>query len=314
MMAAVSFKPQHRSRLTAKLCYHLGLFLLCRRDRTNMFVSGQQQPPPRPNFILIFADDLGFGDLGCYGHPYAKTPNIDRLAKEGTLFRQFNVNGNVCPVTRAGLMTSRNPSWFPNFTEDYGFLNATTITKILKNAGYVTGHVGKWNIGPNETMDGVEYGIDDVRLTGGKSEDEQGREGNRFQMTIELIETYNQGQQPFYINLWIFTPHTPIGAPQSFLDEFANLTVDTSLFDPYTMSQLEAAEASGENIDERMRVYLADIYAMDVQVGKLLKKLDELGISNNTVVAFSSDNGPNVEDIIVGSAGGLRGGKHTFYE
>lgn len=95
-----------------------------------------------PNFVFLFADDLGFGDLACYGHPYAKTPNLDRLAAQGTLFRQFHVNGNVCPVTRAGLMTGRNPSWFPNYTDQYSFMGATTITNILHDAGYVTGHIG----------------------------------------------------------------------------------------------------------------------------------------------------------------------------
>ena len=93
----------------------------------------------RPNFLLIFCDDIGFGDLASYGHPYAKTLNLDRLAAEGTSFRQFHVSGNVCPVTRAGLMSSRNPSWYPNYTEDFGFMGQKTITNILKDAGYYTG-------------------------------------------------------------------------------------------------------------------------------------------------------------------------------
>jgi N-acetylgalactosamine-6-sulfatase len=109
-----------------------------------------QQAEERPNFIFIFADDVGFGDLKCYGHPYAVTDNLDRLAREGTSFRQFHTTGNVCPNSRAGFMTSRNPSWYPNYTKDYGFLGTPTVTKILHDAGYTVGHVGKWNIGPGE--------------------------------------------------------------------------------------------------------------------------------------------------------------------
>lgn len=80
----------------------------------------------RPNFIFILTEDMGFGDLACYGHPYAKTPNIDRLAAEGTKFVRFYVTGATCNPSRTGLMTSRHPASFPNYMDDFGLRNTTT--------------------------------------------------------------------------------------------------------------------------------------------------------------------------------------------
>ena len=91
----------------------------------------------------MFADDLGYGDLGCYGHPYARTPAIDQLAKDGTRFTQFYVTGVTCNPSRTGLMTGRFPARFPKYAADFGFGERTTITELLKKRGYSTGHFGK---------------------------------------------------------------------------------------------------------------------------------------------------------------------------
>ena len=271
----------------------------------------------RPNFILIFCDDLGFGDLASYGHPYAETPNLDRLASQGTSFRQFHVNGNVCPVTRAGLMTSRNPSWFPNYTGDYGFLGQTTVTNVLQDAGYLTAHVGKWNIGSDPDAEAVDYGIDYLKITGSVDQDPRGKEGLRFDEAIAFLEQHHHQQHPFYLNLWLYTTHVPIEPPQSFLDHFQNLTIETSRFGEHMQTKLQEITNQGGDINESMRIYLAEVLALDTQVGRLLDKLDQLGLTDTTVVAFSSDNGP--ERIkqgweAVGYAGGLRGEKHSYYE
>jgi len=272
--------------------------------------------PERPNFLFIFADDLGFGDLACYGHPYADTPNLDRLAAEGTLFRQFHVNGNVCPITRAGLMTGRNPSWFPNYTDDYSFLGATTIMNILQDEGYTTGHIGKWNIGPDYNAEYADYGIDDLRITGSISGDPRGKEGLRFDETLDFIEQYKD--EAFYLNLWIYATHTPIDPPQNLIDHFAGLTIDRNMFGTHMQENFDFVEANGGDIDEYMRIYLAEVWGLDLQVGRLLDKLDELGLTDNTVVVFSSDNGPErLKDSrleALGYSGGLRGEKHSFYE
>jgi len=279
-------------------------------------VTVNAQDGNRPNFLLIFADDLGFGDLACYGHPYADTPNLDRLAAEGTLFRQFHVNGNICPITRTGLMTGRNPSWFPNNPDDFSFLNATTVCNILQDDGYVTGHIGKWNIGPDYDAEYAEYGIDDLRITGSISGDPRGKEGLRFDETLDFIEQYKD--EPFYLNLWIYATHTPIDPPQNLINHFAGLTVDRDLFGVHMQEKFDFVEANGGDIDESMRIYLAEVWGLDLQVGRLMDKLDELGLTDNTVVVFSSDNGPErLGDGLLealGYSGGLRGEKHSFYE
>ena len=127
--------------------------------------TGTQAADERPpNIVFMFADDLGYGDLGCYGHPYAKTPVLDQLAKEGTRFTQFYVTGVTCNPSRTGLMTGLYPARFPKYAADFGFGDRTTITELLKKRGYRTGHFGKWHIGPDDS-DGT-YGIDSVNTIG----------------------------------------------------------------------------------------------------------------------------------------------------
>ena len=116
------------------------------------------QAGEKPNIIFIFADDLGYGDLACYGHPYAKTPALDQLAKEGTRFTQAYVTGVTCCPSRTGMMTGKFPGTFAKYMSDHGFGDRVTITELLKRNGYRTGHFGKWHIGP-ETKNGT-YGID----------------------------------------------------------------------------------------------------------------------------------------------------------
>jgi arylsulfatase A-like enzyme len=188
-----------------------------------------------PNIVFAFADDLGYGDLGCYGHPYAKTPALDRLAKEGTRFTQFYVTGVTCNPSRTGLMTGLFPARFPKYAADFGFEGRVTITELLKKRGYKTGHFGKWHIGP-ESEDGT-YGIDTVKVIG----------------------------------------------------------------------------KSG------------DVYQIDLNVGRLLEAIDELGLRDNTIVVFSSDHGPapvipaskGVREFsmnMLGYAAEFRGGRHTQFE
>jgi len=94
-------------------------------------------------------------------------------------------------------MTGRNPSWFPNYTDDYSFLGAKTVCNILKDSGYATGHIGKWNIGPDYDAEYVEYGITDLRITGSIGNDPRGKEGLRFDVAIDFLEQYKD--VPFYL-------------------------------------------------------------------------------------------------------------------
>ena len=112
----------------------------------------------RPNFVFIFADDLGFGDLACYGHPYAKTPALDKLAREGTRFTQAYAGGQTCNPARTAIMTGMFPPRFAKGTGWNGFGDRVTVTELLKKAGYTTGHFGKWHIGNREMERGRPSG------------------------------------------------------------------------------------------------------------------------------------------------------------
>jgi N-acetylgalactosamine-6-sulfatase len=94
----------------------------------------------KPNIVFLFADDLGWGDLGCYGHPYAQTPNLDKLASEGTRFLQCYATGVTCCPSRTGFMTSQWPASFAKYPASGGFSGRVTITELLKRHGYATGH------------------------------------------------------------------------------------------------------------------------------------------------------------------------------
>lgn len=279
-----------------------------------------------PNVVFIFADDLGFGDLACYGHPYAKTPALDRLASQGTMFRQFYVTGVTCCPSRTGFMTSRHPASFPKYMADFGFGEAVTITALLKKRGYRTGHFGKWHMGPEE-KDGT-YGIDTVKVIGGSKESPRGRDEDLFSAAIEWIER-NQNE-PFYVNVWGHITHFPVGPLKSLSDRFASIPFKRADFGENMQPEFEDALAIGGDLKQGMQNYLGDVYSLDLQVGRLLKKLDELELSENTIVVFSSDHGPAPVKLsgtryddparipfsknMLGWAGGLRGGKHNQYE
>ena len=181
----------------------------------------------KPNIVFILADDFGYGDLGCYGHPYARTPNIDRLASEGTRFMQFYSTGVTCCPARTGLMTSKFPATFREYPANGGFGQRVTITDLLHQAGYRTGHFGKWHIGPNE-KDGT-YGIDEVgidsdeKLAGWRNET-RSRDAHIFDGAIGFIEKNKAG--PFYVNVWCHISHHPVNPSQAVLDRFGDLKFD----------------------------------------------------------------------------------------
>ena len=279
-----------------------------------------KQPPP--NIIFILAEDMGWGDLPVYGHPYARMPNCDRLAREGMKMNRFYVTGTTCNPSRTGLMTGRHPAEFPSYPADFGIPEGIpTVTKLLRDeAGYRTGHVGKWHLGPEDL--GEQYGIDYVRVIGPTHKDPRGRDSAVFGAALDFIEDSQNDDRPFYLNIWTHVAHSPVKPPQHLVDIFADVTVDRSDFDDHMQHKFDEAEALGGDIDDGMRNYLAVLYALDTQIGWILDKLDRLGLAENTVLAFSADHGaaPVLEDSqshptnMMGYAGGLRGGKHDFFE
>jgi arylsulfatase A-like enzyme len=277
----------------------------------------------KPNFIFILADDLGWGDLGCYGHPNIRTPNIDGLAKQGTLFTQFYVNGSVCSPSRTAFMTSHYPARHGihgHFAEhsinanrgmpDWLDPKVTTLPRLLKDAGYVTAHFGKWHLGNGEGAPTPgAYGFDDHRTVnsngpGWSEPDVNFRAKSSAAIVDETIRFIkaNPGK-PFYVNVWSLVPHATLNPT------------------PEQMKPYEAFRPGGGSPHHgALQIFYAAVTDLDTEVGRLLKALDELGVAQNTAVFFSSDNGPEDIHIVnashsgVGSAGPFRGRKRSLYE
>jgi len=287
--------------------------------------SGPARAADKPNVVFVLADDLGYGDLKCYGHPYARTPNLDKLAAQGTRFTQFYSTGVTCCPARTGLMTGKFPATFQKYPADFGFGTRVTVTELLKKAGYRTGHFGKWHIGP-ETKAGT-YGIDRIdgaedciRVIKRGNDAVRGRDFPIFDEAIKFIEANKGG--PFYVNVWGHITHNPINPAQALADRWKDLKVNPTDFPPQMREKLAAVTAAKGDISDGMRRYLAEVEALDADVGRLLKKLDDLGLTKNTLVVFSSDQGADMTKADLGGLrfnqmgfnGEHRGGKHTHYE
>ena len=294
--------------------------------------SGSDLNGERPNFVFIFCDDMGWADLPCYGHKSAeghggwivrgnlKMPNIDRMAQEGTLFTQFYVNSPVCSPSRAGIMTGQFPSRlgihdYIDNTElnkergmpDYLDPNVPTITRLLKDAGYATAHFGKWHLCDWQYRGNPpppeKYGID---YYNGCLKGPEGRVGSTEMITdetIAFIESHRDA--PFYINAWLYDPHSPLHPTEEQMEPYENLSP-------------QWGEHKGA-----LQVWYSVLTNIDLHVGRILDKLDELGLSENTVMIFSSDNGPETGLIPnvshygganSSSTGPFRGIKRSLYE
>jgi N-acetylgalactosamine-6-sulfatase len=277
---------------------------------------------PKPNIVFIFADDWGWGDLSCRGHPWLKTPHLDRLASEGIDFQQFNVLNPVCSPSRTAVTTGLYPARFsihqhfaPGVNVERGMPDwldpkAPTLAHFLQNAGYRTGHFGKWHL-TNTGAAGAPlpsaYGFDEFAVFNGPGgvRDQAGlhdtaRNAVRFMRASK--------GRPFYVNVWLHESHTPHVPTKESIEKWKHL-------------------------DEQKQVYAAVITDGDNDVGHILAALKETGVEDSTIVIFSSDNGPEwtstrrqiAEDVTVGArgydtyysvgdTGGLRGRKRSLFE
>ena len=275
-----------------------------------------------PNILFILADDLGWGDLGCYGHPHIRTPNLDRLAAGGTLFTHFYVNASVCSPTRTAFMTGHYParhsvhghfaSHEQNAARDMpDWLDPAvpTTPALLKRAGYATGHFGKWHLGSGQGAPPPDaYGFDDHRTVnsngpGWDEPDSSFRAQSSAAIVDEAIRFVRAHRdQPFYLNVWSLVPH-------------ATLNPTAEQMAPY-----ERFSPKGVPHDGALKIFYASVTDLDTQIGRLLDELDALGLADETLVLFSSDNGPedihitNASHSGVGSAGPFRGRKRSLYE
>jgi arylsulfatase A-like enzyme len=269
---------------------------------------------PRPNIIVIYADDLGYGDLGCYGHPTIRTPHLDRMAEEGMRFTQFYSAAEVCTPSRAALLTGRLPirSGMCSTRRRVLFGNSAggipeeelLLSEALKGQGYRTCCIGKWHLGhlpqylpTRQGFDryfGLPYSNDMKPLYLLRQEEQIEPNPDQTQLTHrytdEAVQFIRESQQagnkePFFIYLPHTMPHTPL----------------------FASAKDRGRSARG--------LYGDVVEAIDDSTGRILATLAELGLAENTLVVFSSDNGPwLIRGVNGGSAGLLREGKGSTWE
>jgi len=241
---------------------------------------------PKPNIILVLADDMGYGDAGYTGHPFVKTPNLDAMAKQSVRFDRFYAGAPVCSPTRASILTGRTPirTNVPNHGH-YMRPDETTLAEALKSTGYVTGFFGKWHIGSvqkeSPTCPG-QVGFDDW-LAGlnffdlnpylsknGTFVHPKGQ-GSVITMdaTLEFLKKHKDGGKPMFVMTWFPAPHAP------HKEKPANTPGIDGLYK-------NAGKWKG---------YYLEISLVDQQVGRLRKALRNMDIADNTIVWFCSDNG-----------------------
>lgn len=298
-----------------------------------------------PNVVLINADDLGYGDLRCYGHAVIETPNLDRLAGEGLRFTQFYAPSALCSPSRAALLTGRTPyrtgikSWIPDGSG--GFLHAQelSLATLLKRAGYATALIGKWHLNsdlgdphqPQPSDHGFDYayGHNAFQLPTNRNPTNLYRNGRRLPVqegytaqlyadeAIAWLEQRSAAGGPFFLYLAPAEPHTSIENPPEFNARYAAFTrgevVPIPNGGPVPPEALLIPRGPGE--------YYANITFLDAQLGRVLAALDRLGHRADTLVIFTSDNGPVTsawqhwwEVNAHGETNGYRGRKHHLYE
>ena len=305
----------------------------------------------KPNVLLIYVDDLGYGDTAAYGHPIVKTPNIDRLAEGGIRFTQFYSPSALCSPSRAGLLTGRTPyrtgvkDWIPDGSEVSLSREEVTIAQILKEAGYRTAVVGKWHLNGGLDLEHApqprDFGFDYQYGLGAWVKNKRA-EGSGFgklfpdnmfrnnqpvgvtrKFSAELITEEAikwigniEAQAPFFLYLAYSEVHTPVASPNRFLDMYDQYLTDESRQHPwaYYMDWVgRPYRGKGE--------YYANVTYLDSQIGMILEELERQSQTNNTLIIFSSDNGPLTSEAamqwevaMAGETNGLRGKKRYLFE
>ncbi len=270
----------------------------------NTFVLPQEN---RPNIVVILCDDLGYGDLACYGHPHIKTPNLDNMAAQGMRFTDFYSSAPVCSPSRVGLLTGRSPNragvydWIPPAREPkpdareqvHMQSREITIPMLLKQAGYATAMAGKWHcnsiFNSEEQPQPDDAGFDHWLGTQNNAHPSHAnpenfvRNGNDVgeikgyscqivaDEGIRWMENHQQGNpdQPFFLYLAFHEPHEPVASPPELTNRYINFARN-----------------------EKEATYFANVENIDLAVGKVLKALKNQSIDNNTLVIFTADNGP----------------------
>ncbi|MEJ7591614.1 MAG: sulfatase-like hydrolase/transferase [Planctomycetaceae bacterium] len=290
----------------------------------------------RPNVVVILCDDLGFGDLHCYGHPCIQTPNLDRLAAEGIRFTSFYSAAPVCSPSRVGLLTGRSPNragvydWIPEAKGANGAKpdardlvhlqrHEVTLPQLLQSAGYATCMAGKWHcnsaFNSSAQPQPGDAGFDHWMATQNNATPSHQNPrnfvrngqpvGETHEFSCQIVvneaitwlsqQTADHSDQPFFMYLAFHEPHEPVASPPKLVEEYKALSVD-----------------------EGQAQYFANVHNIDLAVGRLVEQLTQLKVRDNTLIIFSSDNGPETlrrykgGDRSWGRTGILRGVKlHT---
>jgi arylsulfatase A len=273
-----------------------------------------------PNVIVFLADDLGAGDLGCYGHPRILTPNLDAFAQQGVRLTQCYAASAVCSPSRSAILTGRTPhrngvyTWITEGAEVHLRTSEITLAKLLKDAGYATCHVGKWHLNgkfndPSQPQPN-DHGYDHWMATQNnaapshKNPDNFVRNGKPVgkldgfsaplvvDEAIDWLTTKRNKDKPFFLAVWTHEPHLPIETDPQFQKPYADLAED-------------------------FRQHHGNVTQLDRAFGKLMKTLDDQKLTGTTFVVFTADNGPEGngnQGRTRGSTGGLRGRKRSMYE
>ena len=304
----------------------------------------------KPNIVYILADDLGYGDLSIMGQKRFNTPNLDRMAREGMIFTQHYAGCTVCAPSRSSLMTGLhtghtpirgNKEWnpegqWPMPAETY------TVAEMLKEAGYTTGGFGKWGLGypgseGDANMQGFDefYGYNCQRIAHNYYPSHlwnnqqkvvlEGNSGDQFgtyapelihQRALQFIE--KNKDKPFFLFYPNVIPHAELLLPEEYMRKFKGKLLPENSFKGAEPGDMGFRNGAYGSQPEGHAAFAAMVTLLDKQVGEVLNKLKELGLDKNTIVMFSSDNGPHQEGgadpDYFDSNGPLRGYKRDLYE
>lgn len=277
-----------------------------------LFLIAATSRAGRPNLVLVMADDMGWGQTGYYDHPVLRTPHLDAMAASGIRFDRFYAGAPNCSPTRATVMTGRSNDRTGVLNHGYALRRQErTVAGALRDAGYVTGHFGKWHLnglrGPgvpilaSDDHNPGEFGFDTwlsvtnffdrdpILSRNGKFEEFQGDSSEIIVAeALKFIRSRSDGETPFFTVIWYGTPHSPFVAAEEDRKAFTSLSVSS-------------------------RDHYGELVAMDRSIGTLRAGLRELGVADNTLVWFCSDNG-GLPKIQPDTVGGLRGFKGSVYE
>ncbi|MBL9154460.1 MAG: sulfatase-like hydrolase/transferase [Verrucomicrobiales bacterium] len=275
----------------------------------------------RPNLIVFLADDLGWGDLGCQGHPVIQTPHLDAFAKQGVRLTQCYAASAVCSPSRSAILTGRTPhrngvyTWIAEGAEVHLRTSERTLPSLLKQAGYQTCHSGKWHLNglfndPRQPQPG-DHGYDWWFATQNNAAPthenpdnfvRNGQPAGRLtgysaplvvEEAVKWLREKRDRSKPFYLAVWTHEPHYPIKSDPAFKARYPELT------------------------DEVQIEHHANVTQMDHAFGELMRALDEEKLTEDTFVFFTSDNGPEGDGVKSpgrGSQGDLRGRKRDLHE